>query len=101
AGNVLAAERGHAHVDGDGVDLPVRAPQAAADDAGRRLDREAVARDAPLHGQPAGEDAQPVAALLRLAAVGVQDAEAGVGAVRWYQREHSVAPDAPLAVAQA
>src|SRR4029450_8053571 len=71
------------------------------DDAAWRLDGERVARDAPLVGQPAREDAHAVAALLRLAAVGIPDARARGGARRAGQRQDAVAADAAMPVAQA
>ena len=65
-----------------------------------RLDREEVAGTRPLLGEPAGEDAQAVAALLGFAAVGIEDAQAGVGVRRRHQGEDSVAADAAVAVAE-
>ena len=99
-GMSLAAEGGRAHVDGDRRDAPPLAAQVARDQSARRLHREDVARHATLLGEPAGEDAEAVAALLGFAAVGIEDAEARVGVRRGDQGEDSVAADAAMAVAE-
>src|SRR4029453_11508679 len=88
--DVLAAKGGGAHVDRDVLDPAITAVEPARDDAAWRLDGERVARDAPLVGQPAREDAHAVAALLRLAAVGIPDAQPSVGARRAGERQHAV-----------
>src|SRR5262249_36069905 len=101
ARHVLAADARDPHGDGDVGDPPVLAADPTLDDAARRLDGEAVAGHAAALDQPAREDAQPVAALLRLAAVGVEDAQPGVGGPGRHQRQHAVASHAAMAVAQA
>src|SRR5262249_54848596 len=80
AGDVLAPEARRSHAQGDALDPAGAAAQATGHAPRRRFDREVVGRRATRLGEPAREDAQPVAALLGLAAVGVEDAEPRVGA---------------------
>src|SRR5262249_14141425 len=101
AGDVVAAEAGAAHVDRDVDDASILALDAAVDDAARGLDPEAIVGGPAVLAPPAREDAQAVAALLGLAAVGVVDPESGVGVRGRHECQHAVAADAAMAVAQA
>ena len=99
AGNrdLVADERHLAHVDTDQaggfvLDLYVHDPA-------ERLDLEALRRHVPLLEQILGEDAQPVAALFGLAAVGIEDADRRHIAVEDRPVEDAVGADAEVPVA--
>ena len=67
--------------------------------AANRVHRE-VALSRPTGGvEEAGENAQAVARLFGFAAVGIQNAQAVVGAISGFQREDAIAADAPVAIA--
>src|SRR5205807_9910752 len=63
--------------------------------------RERVALGVAVLAQPLGEDAQAVARLLGLAAVGVEDAQAEIGAGGGHQHQNAVGADPPVPVADA
>src|SRR4029077_1967493 len=76
-------------------------PALAPHDAARGLDRERGAGDVAVIVEPLREDAQPVTRLLRLAAVGIEDAHAGVRAIARHVHEHTVPTHAAMPIAEA
>jgi hypothetical protein len=99
--HVGAAEGGGAHLRLHGEDS-VRGPRKDLHphDAARRLHGERrVLRDVAGLQQVRGEDAQAVAALFRLGAVGVEDAQAEVGRVAGHARQDAVGAHARVPVA--
>src|SRR5207245_614181 len=93
------AERGAAHLDRHEVHPPVPDVALALDEAAFRLHREGRRLRPPVIPEVLREDPEAVARLLRLAAVGVEDAETEVGARAGHEQEDPVGADPPVPVA--
>src|SRR5262249_32803646 len=90
-----------AHLDSDEPHAPALDAALALYEAALRVDREGRLLRAPALPEVLREDSQPVAGLLRLAAVGIEDAQPEVGARRGPEQENAVRADAPVPVADA
>ena len=91
-------ELGHPHVDRDLV-LPL---QLQGDAASGRADRDAIPVDQPLEPHETGETAGTVAALLHLAAIGIEDAvvEVELGIIGRLHQQQLIEADAKVAIRQ-
>ena len=98
--NGIRPERRCAHLDRDALDAAVHQPALAADDATRGLDAKRHAGDVAVVVEVLREDPQPVSRLLGFAAVGVEDAHPGIGPRARHVHEHTVRPDAAMAIAK-
>src|SRR5262249_30479470 len=88
-----------AHLDRDEAHAPALDPALALDDAALRVDGEGrLLRTASLP-EILREDPEPVAGLLRLAAVRVEDAQPELGALARYEQQDAVRADAPVPIA--
>src|SRR5206468_3766891 len=92
------AEGGAAHLHGHEAHAPVAHVALALDDAALGLHREGRRLRAPPVPEVLREDPEPVAGLLRLAPVRVEDAEAEVGAQAGHAEEDPVGADPPVPV---
>ena len=95
-GDLVAGKAHRAHRDGDAM----AALDLRLDHPAGRLDREVRGFHQALVPEEAGEDAQAVAALLRLGAVGIENAQAEIGLLRRHRPpEDAVGAEAEVAVA--
>src|SRR5688572_22334560 len=92
-------EARRAHVHRHLRDAALLVPEDAAHATARRVKTEAVPFGIPVVAEELREDARAVAALLGLAAVRVEDADAEIRAARGRHEEDSVRADATMAVA--
>ena len=88
-----------AHVDGDLAHAVVDPVDLGLDVSPQGLDGEPVLRRVSVVDEVLGEDPEPVAALLGLAAVGVVDLQPEVAPVRRDVEEHAVGADPEVPVA--
>jgi hypothetical protein len=73
----------------------------ALDHTALGVHRERVALGVTVVAQPLGKDAQPVARLLGLAAVRIEDAQAEIGASGGHQHQDAIGADTPVPVTDA
>ncbi len=88
------------HLHRDDADAALLHVAAALDAAALGGHGEGVARSVPVVAQVLGEDAEPIPRLLGLAPVGIQDAQAEVGAVPGrHLQQNAVGSHAPVPIA--
>src|SRR5204863_5868279 len=98
-GNLGRAEGGAAHLHDDELHAAAAHAAVALHHAALGVDGEAVLLGVAVVTQPLGEDPEPVARLLGLAAVGIEDAQPEIRARRRRAHEDAVRADAPVSIA--
>ena len=98
-GDLRRPEGRAAHLDRNEAHPPALDAALTLDDAALGIDREGRLLRAAVVPEILREDPEPVARLLGLTAVGVEDAQAEIGALRGDEQQDAVRPHAPVPIA--